>query len=135
MLEGAIKRIGFYMENKNNVKYTYNIISNIFKNLEIDQSELTPSRIISVIANYYKINKSDIKGKSRKKEFVFPRHVSIYLIRQMTNLSQKEIGRIFGNRDHSTIINAIKNIDKKIKIDKAHKLAIEQIERKIKKIS
>ena len=135
VLEGAIKRISFYMENKTNIKYTHSIVSNIFKNLEVDKFELTPSRIISVIASYYKINKSDITGKSRKKEFIFPRHLSIYLVRQITNLSQTQIGKLFGNRDHSTVINAIKNIDKKIKIDKASKLVLKTIERKIKTIS
>ena len=135
VLEGAIKRISFYMENKTNVKYTHSVISNIFKNLEVDKLELTPSRIISMVAIYYKINKSDITGKSRKKEYVFPRHLAIYLVRQIMDLSQTQIGKIFGNRDHSTVINAIKNIDKKIKIDKASKLVLKTMERKIKMIS
>ena len=134
-LEGAIKRILFYTENDLNFKYTYITISNIFKDLAVNPSELTPSRIINVVANYYKINKKDIIGKSRKKEFVVPRHIAIFLVRGITNLSYIEIGKVFGGRDHSTIISAVKSIDQNMKLDKSVKLAISTIEQKVKTIT
>lgn len=134
-LEGAIKRIAFYTENDNDIKYTYVTISNIFKDLAIDPSELTPSRIIGVVANYYKINKKDLIGKSRKKEFVVPRHIAIYLVREITKLGYIEIGKAFGGRDHSTIISAVKSVDQNMKMDKAVKLAVSSIEQKVKTIT
>lgn len=131
-LEGAVKRIAFYTENDKNVKYTYTAIANIFKDLAVDPSELTPGRIISVVASYYKINKKDITGKSRKKEYVVPRHIAIYLVREITGLGFVDIGKQFGGRDHSTIISAVNSIDRNLKMDKAVKMAVSSIEQKIK---
>ncbi len=131
-LEGAVKRIAFYTENDKHVKYTFIVVSNIFKNLTIDPSELTPTRIIGVVANYYRITKKDIIGKSRKKELVLPRHIAIYLIREIIGIGYTEIGKHFGGRDHSTIISAVRSIDKSMKMDKALKLAISSLEQKVK---
>ena len=134
-LEGAIKRISFYTENDNDIKYTYTVVSNIFRDLAVDPSELTPNRIITTVSNYYKINKKDIIGKSRKKEFVIPRHIAIYLVREITKLSYVEIGKSFGDRDHSTIISAVRTIGQNIKMDKAVKLAVSSIEQKVKTVT
>lgn len=134
-LEGAVKRIVFYTENEKHTKYTYNVVSTIFRDLAVDPSELTPERIISVVANYYSIHKKDIVGKSRKKEFVIPRHMAMYLIREITDSSLIEIGKIFGGRDHSTIINGISRIDQAMKMDKAVNLAVSNIEQRIRTIN
>lgn len=134
-LEGAIKRILFFAENSPKIKYTYTIISNIFKELDVDPVELTPNRVLNTICNYYKITKKDLIGKSRKKEFVTARHMAIWLIKKINNLSYVEIGTLFGNRDHSTIISAIKNIERLMTINKTVKIAAEKIEEKIKKIN
>lgn len=134
-LEGAIKRILFYTENEKHTKYTYNVVSAIFKNLAVDPSELTPNRIIDVVSNYYKIHKKDLVGKSRKKEFVLPRHIAMYLIREITTTPLTEVGRYFGGRDHSTVINGVKQIDSSLKIDRALKMAVAAIEQKIKIIN
>lgn len=131
-IEGAVKRVNFFLELDSNTRYTYSVISNIFKELTIDQDELTPSRIINKVASYYKINKSDIVGKSRNKEIIIARHMAIWFIRKILNLPYKEIGKLFGNRDHSTVISAIKVIDKKMMMNNVVKLAAEKIEEKIK---
>ena len=124
--------MAFYTEDQVNVKYTYSVVTNIFNELSVDPSELTPSRIISVVANYYKIHKKDIVGKSRRKEYVAPRHIAIYLVRTITNMNYKEIGQVFGNRDHSSIISAVKSIDKNMKLNKAVEMAVNAIETKVK---
>lgn len=131
-IEGAVKRVNFFLELDSNTRYTYSVISNIFKELTIDQDELTPSRIISKVASYYKINKSDIVGKSRNKEIIIARHMAIWFVRKILGLPYKEIGKLFGNRDHSTVISAIKVIDKKMMMNNVVKLAAEKIEEKIK---
>ena len=125
----------FYTENEKHTKYTYNVVSAIFRDLAVDPSELTPDRIVSVVSNYYGINKKDLVGKSRKKEFVLPRHIAMYLIREITDTSLSDIGKVFGGRDHSTIINGVKQIDKSMKMDKAIKLAIANIEQRIRTVN
>ncbi len=134
-LEGAVKRIVFFTDNESNIKYTYEVISNIFKELAIDPAELTPSRIITTVASYYKIHKKDIVGKSRKQEFVVARRMAIFLIRKINKLSFSEIGKHIGNRDHSTIISAVTKIEHNMKINNAVKIAANKIEAKIKSIN
>ena len=135
-IEGAVKRIIFFSEDSaTEIKYTYRTISNIFKNLEIDPKELTPDRILEKVAEYYKIPKAQIVGKSRKKEYVIARHMAIWLIKKTIDLPYKEIGRVFGNRDHSTIISSINKIEEYMKINQTVKLAANKIEKKFKKIN
>lgn len=131
-IEGAVKRVSFFLELDSNTQYTFAVVSNIFKELTINPVELTPSRVINTVASYYKINKSDIIGKSRKKNIVLARHMAIWLVRKILNIPYKEIGKIFGNKDHSTIMSSIKVIDKKMLLNNVVKLAADKIEEKIK---
>ena len=62
--------------------------------------------IINCVCNFYKINKSDLLGKKKNKEFVEPRMIAIYLICDMLSVPLVSIGGIFGGRDHATIIHA-----------------------------
>ncbi|WP_127942815.1 DnaA ATPase domain-containing protein [Mycoplasma sp. ATU-Cv-703] len=131
-LEGAVKRVLFFAESNSKIKYTYTVISNIFKDLGGDLIEMTPLRVLNVICDYYKINRKDLVGKSRKKNFVAARHMAIWLIRKINKLSFNEIGKIFGGRDHSTIIFSVKNIDHLMSINKTIKIAARNIENRIK---
>ncbi len=129
-IEGAVKRIKFFTMNNNELKYTYSVISKIFDQLKINKEELTPNRIVSIVAHYYKVSTNDIFGKTRKQEVVLARHISMWLVRSINKYSYKQIGRIFG-RDHSTTITAITKIDTAMKINSAVKLAIKKIKSKI----
>ena len=131
-LEGAVKRVVFFTENVSNVKYTYLVISNIFKELSIDPAELTPNRILNVVSKYYKIHKKEVTGKSRKKDVVVARHMAMWLMRKILSMSLSEIGKTFGGRDHSTVLNATTKIELQIKMNKAVKFAAQKIENKIK---
>ena len=131
-IEGAVKRVSFYIELSPQIRYTYTVISNIFKELSINADEVTPNRIIQSVSGYYKISKAEIVGKSRKKEIALARHMAIWLVRKILDLPYAEIGRIFGNRDHSTIMNSIESTDKKMLINNVVKTAANSIEQKIR---
>ena len=77
----------------------------------------TPDMIIDETAKYYNLTSEDLKGNSHVKNFVTARHVSMYIIRQLTNLSLSEIGSIFGGKDHTTVLNACRKIEKECKQD------------------
>nr|WP_307909165.1 helix-turn-helix domain-containing protein [Mycoplasmopsis bovis] len=51
-------------------------------------------------------------GKSRRKDVVLARHIAIWIVKKQLDLSLEQIGKFFGNRDHSTIINAVRKIEK-----------------------
>ena len=65
--------------------------------------------IIEKVSEYYKIQIKDIKGRSRKREFVKARFISMYLIRIFTSLKLKTIGDIVG-RDHTTVLHSLQTI-------------------------
>jgi chromosomal replication initiator protein len=77
---------------------------------EEQQISQEPQKILSVVATTFGLQLSDLKGSSRKKALVRARHIAIYLIRENTELSLPEIGRIMG-RDHTTIYHAHQKIN------------------------
>jgi len=84
---------------------------------------LDPSRIINTCSEYFSVIPEEIIGSSRKKEVTIPRHLAMFLIRDLLNLSLEKIGVIFGNRNHTTVMHAINktkyNIKNNIEIVKA----------------
>ena len=74
--------------------------------------------IQKLTAKYFNISVLDLLSTSRKRVFSYPRQVAMYLSRNLTGLSYKEIGKIFGNKDHSTVVYAVNSIRKDIKNQK-----------------
>ena len=72
--------------------------------------------IQKVVSDYYNITVENLKSESRKKTFTIPRHIAIYLCRELTEFSQDEIGSEFGGRDHSTVISSCNWVENKLKI-------------------
>lgn len=71
---------------------------------ESGKEELTAESVISAVATYYHILKSDLLGKSKKKEFVVPRQICCYLMCELLTLPLISIGKELGGRDHTTIL-------------------------------
>ena len=71
---------------------------------------LTPDKIINVVARFFNIKVSDIKGRRKLKGVVRPRQIAMFLARKNTDLSFPDLGRAFGGRDHSTVQHACKKI-------------------------
>lgn len=79
-----------------------------------DPSDIMPTSdvIIEEVCNFYNIDNSALRGQGRTKDTALARQVAMYLIREMTNLSLKEIGREFENRDHTTVLHSIERVEK-----------------------
>lgn len=75
----------------------------------------TPGKIIDSISRHFRIASGDLCGSSRKANFVYPRQILMYLLRQELDLPLMGIGKIVGGRDHSTVLYGIEKIDKLIK--------------------
>jgi chromosomal replication initiator protein len=84
------------------------------------------STILEVVARKFNVRVSDIQGKKRAKTFTLPRHVCMYLARQMTSQSLEQIGGYFGNRDHTTVLHASRAIGEVIKNDPEMNKLVEQ---------
>ena len=71
-------------------------------------------RILSAVSKKYGVSVDDVKSKKKTDSIANARHVAIYIIRKLTDLSLKEIGKIFG-RDHSTVISSVSKVEINIK--------------------
>jgi chromosomal replication initiator protein len=91
----------------------------------------TPESILEYISKYYSLEESVIRGQQRIRDAVSARQIAMYLIRSMTNLSLDEIGKVFDNRDHSTVLYSIQQIEKKMKKDPAFAETVKEIKTNI----
>jgi chromosomal replication initiator protein len=85
----------------------------VLKDILVEKNrELSIEEIQKAVAAHFNIKISDLKSPKRLRALVFPRQIAMYLSRQLTVYSYPEIGERFGGKDHSTIIHAIKKIEK-----------------------
>jgi hypothetical protein len=99
-----------------------------------DSNEVTQNKlmdfILKLVQNYYDVDEDYYKRKTRRYEILFPRQVAIYLIRKNTKLSLNSIGEKF-EKNHATIINAIKRISGFMQVDKKVKTQVNDIQQTI----
>ena len=132
-LEGALKRVLFYCTAFNyeftveNAEESLKSLVNSKKVSNNKADKLNYSNILDVVSNYYNITTSELLSKNRKKKFVFPRQVSMYIIKELYDLTFKKIGQIFNGRDHSTVIYSIEQISNDIQIDIDKKNDVEKL--------
>ena len=89
--------------------------------IEEEKNEgLTPEQIIETVCNYFDITKQDIIGKKKSKDVVEPRMIAIYLISEILEIPLVSIGKIFGGRDHTTIMHSRDKISDQLKT--SHKI-------------
>ena len=83
--------------------------------------------IQETVAKYFNIDPKDIAGSKRSADIVFPRQIAMYLCRTVPQLSLPQIGKDFGNRDHTTVMHACNKIEKEMKENKNTKLIVESV--------
>ena len=117
-IEGVIKRLSAFREVENNEISVSMVTRAIGDVVRSGVYVPTTDDIINETARFYQISPEDIKGQSRSKNIANARHVTAYLIRNLTNLSLPSIGE-FLNRDHATVLASIRKIEKDITSDKS----------------
>ena len=133
-LEGAINKIEWNRQNSpQNVRYTYQVVSQMFSSITRETENVTPERVVEIVTRFYGLTRSEILGKSRRKEVVLARHISMWMIRNVLNLTYKDIGLFFKGKDHSTVMNAIDKIDYQMKVNETIKNALKMIKSKLGK--
>ena len=111
-LEGVIKKLGAYsFVNGSTIR---NVLSGVISGTV--PPALVAEQIIENISKRYNISVEDIKGKKRTNEIALPRHIAIYVIRRVTNISLQNTAKIFG-RDHTTILASVDVIKNKMAED------------------
>lgn len=116
-IEGTMNKIKAYIELSGMPLDVPHIARAIEDMVKADSNAFpTPGLIIKEVCKYYSVDEATLRGKQKQRGIAEARQMAIYLIRKMTNLSLPDIGKEF-NRDHSTIIHAIRKIEMEVKKD------------------
>lgn len=127
-LEGIVKKIKAY-EEVESTKPTVAVAKKAISDIINDNQPLpvTVENIITEVSRTFDVTPADIRSDKRNSNISLARQVAIYIVAEVTGLSLKAIGNEFGNKHHSTIIYALKEIKLKLEKDVALKNTVEEI--------
>jgi chromosomal replication initiator protein len=131
-LEGVVNSLMAYsiVYNSNiDMKLAERVIKRAVK---IDDHPLTIDDILEKVCHHYGVTQQQVFSKSRKRDYVQVRQVSMYLAQKYTKMPAGRIGQLIGKRDHSTVIHSCNTIEKRLKIDKAFSAELSSIETSFK---
>ena len=135
-LDGAFNRLIFYASEMKQVeKITLDVAIEAAQNISGVKNvaaQLSEQKIINVVADYYNFIPNQLVGKVRTGQLALARHVAMYLIRINIDIPLSKIGNTFGGRDHTTVMNGILKVENMLKTDEALKVAIEELQKRIK---
>lgn len=127
-LEGVINSLMAY-----SVVYNCNIDMRLAERVikravKIDNHPLTVDDILEKVCNHYNVTQQNVFSRSRKRDYVIVRQVSMYFAQKYTKMPASRIGQLIGNRDHSTVIHSCSAVEKRLKVDKAFGEELNSIE-------
>ena len=111
-LEGALIRVTAYAA-LNRTQIDMNLVQAVLKDMvpmSEDGNSIAPMEIVKAVSDYFKLTQEEIFGKSRSQAIVVARQIAMYLCREKTSMSLPKIGALFGGRDHTTVMYAIKKV-------------------------
>ena len=119
-LNGAYNTISSYLSLSNGV-IDYETVKNLLSSIISPDKKkyITPEMIINSVSRYYDISVDDMTSSKRNAEVATARNVAMYLMRDILDYTHDKIGKYFGGRKHSTVINSINNIDENPDLKKA----------------
>jgi len=130
-LVGALNRIVSYSRIYNKIPNISEIKVILKDLLNFSENKVNIDQIQTTVCQFFKINKSEMLSSRRSRYLVRPRQTAIYLAKILTSKSLPEIGRVFSNRDHTTVIHSVKTIEKLRKQDNELNINIDTLKNKI----
>ncbi len=133
-LEGMLSKVYFLATLSNKHSATMEEALEAFNGqIEEDKNEgLSPDDIIDTVCKYFDITRQDIVGKKKSKDVVEPRMIAIYLINEILEIPLVSIGKIFGGRDHTTIMHSRDKISDELKTSHKIKSFVSEIKKMLK---
>ncbi len=132
-LEGCLSKVVFYANLLGHHFADIEDAKEALKNVEKDdRAKINIEKIISVCCDYYNVDREDLIGKKKNKEIVDPRQIAMYLITEILDTPLVNIGRIFGNRDHTTVMHARDKVTRMVKDNSNLRAEISELKEKIK---
>ena len=85
--------------------------------VKVDDKPLTIDDIVETVCHHYNVTVTAVNSKSRKRDYVVARQVTMFLAQKYTKMPASRIGKLVGNRDHSTVIHSCSKVEERLKID------------------
>ena len=131
-LEGVVNSLMAY-----SIVYNTNIDMRLAERIikravKVDNHPLTIDDILEKVCQHYNVAQQHVFSKSRKRDYVQVRQVSMYLAQKYTKMPASRIGQLIGNRDHSTVIHSCNTVEQRLKVDKAFSAELSSIENSFK---
>ena len=127
-LEGVVNSLMAY-----SIVYNTNVDMRLAERIikravKIDNHPLTVDEILEKVCRHYNVEQRQVFSKSRKRDYVQVRQVSMFLAQKYTKMPAGRIGQLIGNRDHSTVIHSCNAVEQRLKVDQAFQAEISSIE-------
>ena len=100
--------------------------------VKVDNKPLTVDDILEKVCNHYNVSQQNVFSKSRKRDYVMVRQISMYLAQKYTKMPASRIGQLIGGRDHSTVIHSCSTVEQRLKVDKSFSAELSSIENSFK---
>ncbi len=132
-LEGALIRVVAYCQLTGqtlDMKIAQEILRASFKE---EEQKVSIDQIQRVVASFFNLKVSDLRGKSRSRSVARPRQIAMHFVRSLTGHSLPEIGEYFGGRDHSTVLHAVNKMNQEIEENRETRRLVEELGELLKK--
>lgn len=118
-LQGAINGLLAYSIVYNSsidIKLAERVVKRAVK-VEESTKTLTLDEVVEAVCSHYKVTVAAVNSKSRKREYVEARQVAMYLAQKLIKMPASRVGKLIGNRDHSTVIHSTTKVEERLKVD------------------
>lgn len=132
-LEGNLNKVKMFSELQG-IPITMDLVKRVLATHD-DTAVITIEEIQRMTAEHFKVRLPDLKSKTRTKPLVTARQLAMYLVKKYLDKSLVDIGRAFGGKDHTTVINALRKIEDQLTKDSEIKKDIEELEMRIHNIT
>ncbi len=132
-LEGNLNKVSLFAELQDN-PIELSLAKRVLANHD-DNATISAEEIQQLVCDHFQVRLSDLKSKSRAKPFVTARQVAMYLIKKHLDRSLVDIGRLFGGKDHTTVINAMRKIENQLSRDSDLKRDLDELVMRIHNIT
>lgn len=130
-LEGSLNKIMAYA-NLEQKEINLDLAEKVLKDIISPNQKriITPELILDIVAEHFDLSASDLIGNKRNSKIVFPRQIAMYLCRHMTEVTLKNIGKVLGGRDHTTVMNGITKIENELETSESTREVIDILKKK-----
>lgn len=110
-MEGTMKKLFSYHQLMKK-EITLSLVEEAMKDFKMEKKKnITPELILDTVAKHYNIKQADLKSQRKTNDIAYPRQVAMYILKELTDLSQTAIGALLGNKHYTTVIHGIRKIE------------------------